>query len=86
MGVLLELHGEVLEKTLDGEISVFSRVFGQITDDGETLIVVNMASGELFTVDPVSGEAAKIDLDGVLVHGDGLVRNPPFPADDIPRD
>eukprot|EP00904_Undaria_pinnatifida_P000569 jgi/Undpi1/10512/HiC_scaffold_29.g12962.m1 len=45
----------------------------EITDDGETLIVVNMASGELFTVDPVSGEAAKIDLDGVLVHGDGLV-------------
>ena len=34
-----------------------------------------MASGKLYTVDPQSGEAAQIDLGGVLVQGgDGLVR------------
>lgn len=47
----------------------------QVTDDGKALIVVNMASGELYTVDPESGEAALIDLGGeVLLGGDGLVR------------
>ena len=50
-------------------------MFWQATDDGKTLIIVNMASGELYTVDPQSGEAAQIDLGGVLVQGgDGLVR------------
>lgn len=47
----------------------------KVADDGKTLIVVNMASGELFAVDPENGKAALIDLGGVLVHGDGLVRN-----------
>ncbi|CAM9436774.1 unnamed protein product [Laminaria digitata] len=45
----------------------------EISDDGKTLLVVNMASGQLFAVDPTSGEAATVDLGGVLVHGDGMV-------------
>lgn len=49
---------------------------GQVTDDGKTLIVVNMATGNLYTVDPQSGEAAQIDLGGVLLKGgDGMVRS-----------
>lgn len=46
----------------------------KVAEDGRTLIVVNMGSGELFTVNPATGEAAAINLGGVLVHGDGLVR------------
>lgn len=34
-----------------------------------------MATGNLYTVDPQSGEAAQIDLGGVLLKGgDGMVR------------
>lgn len=53
--------------------------FPQVSDDGKTLLIVNTASGELFTVDPESGEATLIDLGGVLVHGDGLVRTSVVP-------
>jgi len=52
---------------------------------GATLIVVNSAAGALYTVDPDSGDAARIDLggasvgfgDGILLHGRTLyvVRN-----------
>lgn len=35
-----------------------------------------MGSGELYAVDPVTGEASMIDLGGVPVNGDGLVRTP----------
>lgn len=45
----------------------------QITDDEETLIVANMGSGELFAVNPETGDSALIDLGGVLLHGDGMV-------------
>ncbi|CAM9898713.1 unnamed protein product [Scytosiphon promiscuus] len=45
----------------------------EITDDEETLIVVNMAAGELFTVDPATGNATLVDLGGVSLHGDGMV-------------
>lgn len=45
-----------------------------MTDDGKTLIIVNISSGELFTVDPETGTAALIDVGGVSLHGDGLVR------------
>lgn len=48
----------------------------QVTDDGKTLLVVNMAAGELYTVDPESGEVSLVDLGGVSVHGDGMVRKP----------
>ncbi len=46
----------------------------EATADGATLLVVNGATGELFRVDPLTGNAQKIDLGGVNVpSGDGLV-------------
>ena len=43
--------------------------------DGRTLIIVNSSTGTLYRVDPNSGEAMPIDLDGdVVTSGDGLVR------------
>ena len=45
----------------------------EATDDG-TLIIIKSGSGQLFTVDPASGEAAEIDLAGETVtNGDGLL-------------
>lgn len=46
----------------------------QANDDGSVLIVANSQAGQIFTVDPETGAAALIDLGGVLVHADGLVR------------
>ncbi len=44
------------------------------TPDGKSLIVVNTAFASLYKVDPLTGEAAKIDLGGASVpNGDGLV-------------
>jgi len=44
------------------------------TPDNGTLIVVNSASGHLYTVDPETGVATEIDLGGVGVpYADGLV-------------
>lgn len=44
------------------------------TPNGKTLIVVNSAFGELYTVDPATGNAASIDLGGASVSsGDGIV-------------
>ena len=44
------------------------------TPDNGTLIVVNSASGSLFTVDPDTGIATEIDTGGVpVMFGDGLV-------------
>lgn len=44
------------------------------TPDGDTLIIVNGSSGELFTVDPTTGDSTAIDLGGDMVlNGDGLV-------------
>jgi sugar lactone lactonase YvrE len=50
------------------------------TADGETLVVVNSTAGELYTIDPTSGEAVVIDLgdddvaagDGILLEGETL--------------
>lgn len=50
----------------------------QATDDGSTLIIVNMETRKLFTVDPETGDATQIDLGGELLPGtgsDGLVRS-----------
>jgi sugar lactone lactonase YvrE len=52
----------------------------EATSDGRTLIVVNSATGELFTVDATTGESALIDVggatfptgDGILLHGSTL--------------
>jgi hypothetical protein len=44
------------------------------TSDGGTLIVVNSAKGQLYTVHPRSGESARIDLGGASVPtADGLL-------------
>lgn len=46
-----------------------------MSDDEKALIIVNELSGELYRVDPESGEATVIDLGGVFLRGgDGLVR------------
>jgi sugar lactone lactonase YvrE len=44
------------------------------TKDGRTLIAVNSAKGELYTIDAKTGESALIDLGGVTVPtGDGIL-------------
>ena len=44
------------------------------TSDGATLILVNSARGQLYTVDPGTGDSARIELDGSSVPtGDGLL-------------
>jgi sugar lactone lactonase YvrE len=46
----------------------------EATANGDWLLVVNTASGELYRVDPVSGDAVLVDLGGTSVpNGDGLV-------------
>ena len=47
----------------------------QATDDGSALIIANSAAGELYKVDPETGVATLIDVGGVAVNGDGLVRH-----------
>ena len=52
----------------------------EATSDGRTLIVVNTATGKLFTVDAMTGDSAMIDVDGMtfptadglLLHGSTL--------------
>ena len=44
------------------------------TPSGKTLITVQSATGMLYTVDPATGEASRIDLGGAsVVHGDGIL-------------
>jgi sugar lactone lactonase YvrE len=44
------------------------------TPNGETLIVISSAAQAVYLVDPETGEAAQVDLNGVAVpNGDGLV-------------
>jgi sugar lactone lactonase YvrE len=43
------------------------------TPDGRTLIVVQSATGKLFTVDPRSGRAREIVLDEPVTNGDGIL-------------
>ena len=45
------------------------------TPDGMTLIVVHSSLGNLYTVDPLTGEATQIDLggDGAVGSGDGIL-------------
>jgi len=47
----------------------------EATQSGDTLFIVSSAVGEIYTVDPTSGEATKVDLGGAIVNGDGLVLN-----------
>jgi sugar lactone lactonase YvrE len=42
--------------------------------DGKELFIVNSTTGDLYTVDPVTGDATRIDLDGGSVSsGDGIL-------------
>lgn len=44
------------------------------TPDGEGLLVVNTTTGLLYRVDPATGEATQVDVDGVsLERGDGML-------------
>ncbi len=48
------------------------------TPNGKTLIVVNSAKGELYTVDPATGASSRIDLRGETVRtGDGILLSGP---------
>lgn len=71
--------------TLHGPASEFVAGFNtngiEAARNGRTLIVVNTAKGELYTVDPTTGDSALIDLggataatgDGILLHGSKLL-------------
>lgn len=64
--------------TLQGPAAEFVSGFNlngiEATDDGRTLIAVNSSKGELYTIDPKTGESALIDLGGVTVPtGDGIL-------------
>lgn len=64
--------------TLHGPASEFVAGFNsngiEATRDGRTLIVVNTAKGELYTVDPTTGDSATIDLGGATAAtGDGIL-------------
>jgi hypothetical protein len=63
---------------LTGDIafeSTFPNVNGiDATPDGSTLVIVQSNTGELFTVDPSSGETSEIDLGGGdVAFGDGIL-------------
>jgi sugar lactone lactonase YvrE len=45
------------------------------TPDGRALLVIHSTEGYLYRVDPATGEASPVDLEGeTLVNGDGLLR------------
>jgi hypothetical protein len=69
---------EVEVLPLSGDISflpTFPNVNGiDATPDGSTLVIVQSNTGELFTVDPSSGETTEIDLGGDdVAFGDGIL-------------
>jgi len=46
----------------------------EATSNGKTLISVNSATGQLFTIDPMTGDSAMIDIGGAsVVTGDGIL-------------
>jgi sugar lactone lactonase YvrE len=45
----------------------------EATSDGKWLIVVNSALGKIYRIDPQTGEAKLIDVDGPLTNGDGIL-------------
>ena len=62
--------------TLDGfdQVPGFNANGIEATPNGDTLIVVNSTTGELYTVDPENGDATQVDLGGDTVPaGDGIV-------------
>lgn len=82
--VPLENNGElpenptVQEIPLTGDYQFVPNAFNAngiaATPNGKTLIIVNSADGALYNVDPVTGEATRIDLGGANVQfGDGIL-------------
>jgi hypothetical protein len=70
--------GEVDALPLSGDwtqIAGFNANGIEATADGKTLIVVHSALGNLYAVDPLTGEATQIDLggDGAVGSGDGIL-------------
>jgi sugar lactone lactonase YvrE len=65
--------------TLGGDWVQVARQFNangiDATPDGRTLIVVNSTLGNLYTVDPQTGEATQIDLgsSAAVTNGDGIL-------------
>lgn len=76
-GALPEGDGAVSELAIQGAFQSDANVFNAngiaAAEDG-TLIVVKSNTGQLFTVDPASGESREIDLGGdTVTNGDGLL-------------
>jgi sugar lactone lactonase YvrE len=76
-GALPEGDAAVSELALTGDFTADPDAFNangiEVAADG-TLIIVKAGTGELFTVDPETGETALIDLGGeTVVNGDGLL-------------
>jgi hypothetical protein len=73
-----EPGAEVETITLGGDFEFVPGTFNlngiDATPNGETLIVVNSTLGTLYTVDPATGDATRIDLGGATVpNGDGIL-------------
>ena len=69
----LWLHGDWQDVAIPGMLVINANGI-VATANNRTLIVVNYASGRLYTVDPDTGFATEIDVGGVSVlAGDGLV-------------
>jgi hypothetical protein len=67
---VISLHGPAADFVQGG----FNVNGIEATADGKTLVLVSTAKGELYTVDPESGESAVIDLGGEFVSsGDGIL-------------
>lgn len=64
-----------LDSGFDFDPSLFPNANGiEATPDGKSLIINNSAFASLYKVDPLTGEASKIDLGGAdVAYGDGLV-------------
>jgi len=68
----LPLTGDYVE--LGGPGEFFNGNGIEATADGSTLLLVNLITGLLYTIDPATGEAAEVDLGGdSMLFGDGLV-------------
>ncbi len=68
---IVALSGPALDTFVPG---TFNYNGIEATPNGKTLIVVNSATGELFKVDPSSGESSLINLGGESVSsGDGIL-------------
>lgn len=48
--------------------------FGQVSDDGSKLLITNTAGSALYLVDPITGEASRVDLGTSSFTAGGLVR------------